>query len=132
MSAFSLHSVFVLDPSGKPLTPTTPAKARKLLRGGVARKVRSKLGTFGVQLLVSTRRETPRVALGVDHGTKFEGYPAGQEEDPQEVGRAPGDAPGTSVPQVPSPAMSVGQPEPPRLPGPKPEGPRGLPAEGPR
>jgi hypothetical protein len=25
-------------------------------------------------LLVSTRRETPRVALGVDHGTKFEGY----------------------------------------------------------
>ena len=25
-------------------------------------------------MLVSTRRETPRVALGVDHGTKFEGF----------------------------------------------------------
>jgi hypothetical protein len=49
MSAFSRHSVFVLDPDGKPLTPTTPAKARKLLRGGVAKKVRSQLGTFGIQ-----------------------------------------------------------------------------------
>jgi len=74
MSAFSRHSVFVLGPDGKPLTPTTPAKAHKLLQGGVAKKVRSKLGTFGIQLLVSTRRETPRGALGVDHGTKFEGY----------------------------------------------------------
>jgi hypothetical protein len=73
MSGFS-HPVFVLDPNGKPLTPTTPAKARKLLRGGVAKPVRSEFGTFGIRLLVSTRRETPRVALGVDHGTKFEGY----------------------------------------------------------
>ena len=117
MSAFSLHTVFVLDPSGKPLTPTTPAKARKLLRGGVARKVRSKLGTFGVQLLVSTRRETPRVALGVDHGTKFEGYSV--VVDRENVLNVNLDLP-------------VGQPEPPRRPGPKPEGPRGLPAEGPR
>ena len=74
MSAFPVHSVCVLDPDGEPLTPTTPAKARKLLRGGVAQPVWSKFGTFGIQLLVSTRRETPRVALGVDHGTKFEGY----------------------------------------------------------
>ena len=74
MSASSKHSVFVLGPDGKPLTPTTPAKARKLLAGGVAEKVWSKFGTFGIRLLVEARRETPRVALGVDHGTKFEGY----------------------------------------------------------
>jgi hypothetical protein len=73
MSASSVHAVFVLDPDGNPLTPTTSAEARELLRGGVAKKVRSKLGTFGIQMLVSTRRETPRVALGVDHGTKFAG-----------------------------------------------------------
>jgi RRXRR protein len=73
MSAFS-HTVFVLDPSGRPLTPTTPTKARKLLAGGVAARVWSKFGTFGIRMLVETRHETPRVALGVDHGTKFEGY----------------------------------------------------------
>ena len=74
MSAASGHSIFVLDRQGRPLTPTTPAKARKLLDGGVAEKVWSKFGTFGIRLLVPTRQETPRTALGVDHGTKFEGY----------------------------------------------------------
>ncbi|HKM55988.1 MAG: RRXRR domain-containing protein [Isosphaeraceae bacterium] len=74
MSALRTHSVFVLSLDGNPLTPTTPAKARKLIRGGVAKQVWSKFGTFGIQMLVSTRRETPRVALGVDHGTKFEGF----------------------------------------------------------
>src|SRR5438270_6926105 len=74
MSAASGHSVFVLDHQGRPLTPTTPAKARKLVNGGVAEKVWSKFGTFGVRLLIETRQETPRTALGVDHGTKFEGY----------------------------------------------------------
>jgi RRXRR protein len=70
----SAHSVFVLASDGTPLTPTTPAKARKLLRAGVAEKVWSKFGTFGIRLLTETRRATPRTAVGVDHGTKFEGY----------------------------------------------------------
>src|SRR5690348_1385940 len=48
MSAPSGHSVFVLDCHGRPLTPTTPAKARKLLRAGVAVKVWSQFGTFGI------------------------------------------------------------------------------------
>ena len=68
------HSVFVLDRQGRPLTPTTPANARKLLRAGVAEKAWSKFGTFGIRLLVATRHETPQTTLGVDHGTKFEGY----------------------------------------------------------
>jgi RRXRR protein len=70
----SAHSVFVLDVDGKPLAPTTPARARKLLEAGVARKRWSKFGTFGIQLLAPSRSETPLTALGVDHGTKFEGY----------------------------------------------------------
>jgi hypothetical protein len=63
-----------LASDGTPLTPTTPAKARKLLKGGVAEIVWSKFGTFGIRMLHPTRRQTPRTALGVDHGTKFEGY----------------------------------------------------------
>src|SRR4051794_40453997 len=73
-SRMSAHPVFVLDIDGDPLTPTTPAKAKKLLKGGVATPVWSKFGTFGIRMLVGTRRQTPRAALGVDHGTKFEGY----------------------------------------------------------
>jgi hypothetical protein len=43
------HLVFVLANDGTPLTPTTPAKARKLLRAGVAEKAWSKFGTFGIR-----------------------------------------------------------------------------------
>src|SRR5215469_10872399 len=68
------HSVFVLSRDEKPLTPTTPARARKLLCAGVARKRWSKFGTFGIQLLTETRTCTPDTALGVDNGSKFEGY----------------------------------------------------------
>ena len=65
----SKHSVFVLGQNGQPLTPTTPSKARKLLAGGVAKKVWSKFNTFGIQMLVSTRTETPDATLGNDWGT---------------------------------------------------------------
>jgi hypothetical protein len=70
----SAHSIFVLATDGTPLSPTTPARARKLLQGGVAEKVWSKFGTFGIRMLVPTRGATPGAALGVDHGTKFEGF----------------------------------------------------------
>lgn len=68
------HSVFVLSKDGKALTPTTPTKARKLLTSGAAVKSWSKFGTFGIQLTIDSRIETPDAALGVDNGTKFEGY----------------------------------------------------------
>ena len=68
------HSVFVLSQDGKPLTPTTPVRARKLLKAGVAQKVWSKFGTFGIQLLTSSRQEISLTTAGVDHGTKYEGY----------------------------------------------------------
>ena len=68
------HSVFVLGVDGKPLTPCTPCKARKLLQGGKAKKVWSKFNTFGIQLLEDSRKETPVTVLGHDVGTKFEGF----------------------------------------------------------
>jgi len=67
------HTVFVLGFEGTPLTPTTPAKARKLLKGDKAKKIWSKFNTFGIQLLEQTREETPETTLGYDVGTKFEG-----------------------------------------------------------
>jgi RRXRR protein len=69
-----MHSVFVLSIAGTPLTPTTPARARKLLRAGVAKKVWSRFGTFGVQLVIESRTEIPLTTLGYDGGTKFEGF----------------------------------------------------------
>ena len=70
----SAHSVFVLGLDSNPLTPTTPARARKLLESGVAEKRWSKFGTFGIRMLVGMRAETLDAVLGVDNGTKFEGY----------------------------------------------------------
>jgi len=70
----SAHSVFVIGVNGNPLAPTTPSKTRKLLKGEQAKKCWSKFGTFGIQMLVEVREETPDTALGVDTGTKFEGY----------------------------------------------------------
>ena len=68
------HSVFVLGVDGKPLTPTTPTKAYKLLKGKQAKKVWNKFSQFGIQMIVETRNETPKTAFGIDFGTKFEGY----------------------------------------------------------
>lgn len=68
------HDVFVLGVDGKPLTPTTNAKARKLINGNQAVPVWNKFGLFGIRMVVQTRREVPSTVLGVDLGTKFEGY----------------------------------------------------------
>ena len=68
------HTVFVLGANGSPLTPTSRAKARKLLRGGVAKKCWSKFGTFGIQMLQETRKEVPKTSLGVDPGAKYDGF----------------------------------------------------------
>jgi len=70
----AVHSVFVVGVDGKPLTPTTPTRARKLLKGGQAEKCWSKFGTFGIQMFVETRKEIPDTSFGLDFGTKFEGY----------------------------------------------------------
>ena len=66
--------IFVLSFTGKPLTPCKSSKARKLLFGGVAKVVWNKFGEFGIQMLIQTRENVPKTALGIDNGTKFEGY----------------------------------------------------------
>jgi len=68
------HDVFVLSRKGEPLTPTTPRKARKLMQGKQAVPIWNKFSQFGIQMLVETGREHPKTCLGVDNGTKFEGY----------------------------------------------------------
>lgn len=67
------HTVFVLDIEGRPLTPTTSAKARKLIKGKQAKQIWSKFNTFGIQLLIKTRKDIPDTCLGYDPGSKFEG-----------------------------------------------------------
>ena len=70
----SMSRIFVLSFTGKPLTPCKQGKARKMLFGGVAKVVWNKFGEFGIQMLIPTREETPKTILGIDNGTKFEGY----------------------------------------------------------
>ncbi|MBI4447898.1 RRXRR domain-containing protein [Candidatus Woesearchaeota archaeon] len=69
----SAHNVFVLDVEGKPLTPTTNAKARKLIRDKQAKPIWNKFSQFGIQMLAQTREGMPKFVLGCDWGTKFEG-----------------------------------------------------------
>jgi len=66
--------VFVLGNEGNPLTPCKMSKARKLMEGLQAEPVWNKFGEFGIQMLIDTRKETPKTVLGCDFGTKFEGY----------------------------------------------------------
>jgi hypothetical protein len=73
-SMSAINRVFVLSYDGKPLTPCKPNKAKKLLKGGVAKAVWNKFGDFGIQMQVKTREFTPKVVLGADFGSKFEGY----------------------------------------------------------
>jgi RRXRR protein len=48
------HLIPVLAADGTPLTPTTPAHARRLLAGRQATKHWTRLGTFAIQLVLAT------------------------------------------------------------------------------
>ena len=54
--------------------PCTPAKARHLFKRGKARPRRNKLGLFYVQLCYEQEPENQPLVVGVDPGSKFEGY----------------------------------------------------------
>lgn len=69
----SILKIPVVNKDGKPLTPCSPTKARKLLHGGVAEKKWNKLGIFYIRLIIETREYTPEVCLGLDPGAKFDG-----------------------------------------------------------
>ena len=64
----------VIDPSGKPLMPTTPARARKWMASGKAVGKRNKLGVFYVQLTQKpSGYETQALVAGTDRGKAFTG-----------------------------------------------------------
>ena len=65
----------VVSNNGSPLMPCKPSKARKLLAQGKATKKRNKLGIFYIQLHFDpTHPFTQPLAIGIDPGTKFEGF----------------------------------------------------------
>lgn len=70
--------VYVLNMRGKPLMPTSPRKARKLLKNGKAKVV--KLTPFTIQMMQSTGETVQPVTLGVDSGFKHIGISAVSEK----------------------------------------------------
>lgn len=54
--------------------PCTPAKARLLFKSGKARPKRNKLGLFYVQLCYEQKPDNQPLVVGVDPGSKFEGF----------------------------------------------------------
>src|SRR5947209_35861 len=58
----SHHTVPVIGQDGQPLTPTTPARARKLVRSGQAKPFSTKLNTWALHMVVPTR--AARVTTG--------------------------------------------------------------------
>lgn len=69
--------VYVLNMRGKPLMPTTPAKARNLLREGKAKVVRRE--PFTIQLNYATGESVQPITLGIDAGSRVIGVSASTE-----------------------------------------------------
>lgn len=63
----------VVSVDGKPLMPTTPKKARLLMRDSLAEPRRNKLGLFYIQMTRPVGTKTQLVALAVDPGAKYDG-----------------------------------------------------------
>ncbi len=64
----------VVDSRGIPQMPCTPAKARHLFKSGKARPKRNKLGLFYVQLTYEQESDNQPLVVGIDPGSKFEGF----------------------------------------------------------
>jgi len=63
----------VISKTGKQLMPCHPARARKLVRKGLARR-RFKAGIFYIQLTQRIDGETQDIAVGIDPGSKREAF----------------------------------------------------------
>ena len=66
--------VAVFAPDGEPLMPTKASRARRWIREGKAKPMRTKLGIFAVQLTREpSGRDKQPVVLGIDPGSKYTG-----------------------------------------------------------
>lgn len=66
--------IAVVSIHGKPLSPTTPATARKLIQSGGAMPKRDRLGTFYLQLTTPTGEIIPHdTVAGIDPGKLYSG-----------------------------------------------------------
>jgi len=63
----------VVGVDGQPLMPTTPQRARRLLKDGVAEKRWNKLGQFYIRMLLQVGTEKQSICLAVDPGSKWDG-----------------------------------------------------------
>ncbi|OGP32483.1 MAG: hypothetical protein A2X93_07835 [Deltaproteobacteria bacterium GWC2_56_8] len=70
----------VLGADGSPLMPTTPRKARLMLRDGIAVPRRNKLGVFHIQMLRPVGTAVQPMVLGVDLGGLHEGLAVASKE----------------------------------------------------
>ncbi len=69
-----MQRVPVIAKDGKPLMPTKPSKARKLVRDGKAVGKFNKLGAYYIQLTFEpSARETQPIVVGLDPGKKYAG-----------------------------------------------------------
>ena len=75
--------IYVLSADGKPLMPTTPARARKKLRDGKAKVVNRE--PFTIQLTYLSTTYVQPVTLGVDAGSKTVGLSASTAKKPRDV-----------------------------------------------
>ena len=66
--------VYVLNQRNEPLMPTTPARARKLLKENKAEVI--KRTPFTIRLLIATGETKQEIVLGVDAGSKIIGVSA--------------------------------------------------------
>jgi len=64
----------VLDSRKKPLMPTTPAKARILIKTGKAKPYWNKLGIFCIILTREVEPDNQQIVVGIDPGSSFEGW----------------------------------------------------------
>jgi len=64
----------VLDSRKRPLMPTSPARARLLLKRGKAKPYWNKLGIFCIILQKEVEPDNQQIVVGIDPGSSFEGW----------------------------------------------------------
>jgi hypothetical protein len=63
-----------MDTHRTPLMPTTPARARLLLKQGKAKPYWNKLGIFSIILTYEVQPDNQPLVVGIDPGSSFEGW----------------------------------------------------------